>query len=128
MTTFASAWLLFLQNLNDLMQRRLHHLQNPKDCSSARKLVCSLDQKCGFGCNMHHALHCFIIAYALERTMILHSQGMCLKRVLMCELKCKELGVVCEVHRSQQIYCSECCSGYVGYGVLTLVSFWSTCV
>lgn len=32
------------QSLSDLMQRRLIHLQNPKDCSKARKLVCRLNK------------------------------------------------------------------------------------
>lgn len=31
-------------NLSDLVQRRLKHLQNPKDCSSARKLICRLNK------------------------------------------------------------------------------------
>ena len=61
--------------------------------------------------------------------MILHSQGMCLKRVLMCELKCKELGVVCMkctgVNRFTAV---NAALDIFDYGVLTLVSFWSTCV
>ena len=64
------------QYMGDLMQRRLHHLQNPKDCDSARKLVCSLTKPCGFGCQMHHVMYCFIVAYATERTLILKSEGM----------------------------------------------------
>ena len=68
---------MFLQYLSDLMQRRLHHLQNPSDCASARKLVCSLSKACGFGCQMHHAMYCFIVAYATERTLVLQSGGMC---------------------------------------------------
>lgn len=31
-------------NLSDLVQRRLKHLQNPSDCGSARKLICRLDK------------------------------------------------------------------------------------
>lgn len=30
--------------LSDLVQRRLHHLQNPSDCQNARKLVCKLNK------------------------------------------------------------------------------------
>lgn len=30
--------------LSDLVQRRLHHLQNPSDCDNARKLVCKLNK------------------------------------------------------------------------------------
>lgn len=32
------------QSLSDLVQRRLIHLQNPKDCGKARKLVCRLNK------------------------------------------------------------------------------------
>ena len=31
-------------DLSSLVQRRLHYLQNPKDCSSARKLICKLNK------------------------------------------------------------------------------------
>ncbi len=41
------------ERLTDLVQRRLHHLQNPPDCSKARKLVCDI-RHCGFGCQLHH--------------------------------------------------------------------------
>lgn len=32
------------EELSNLVQRRLHHLQNPADCSQARKLVCRLNK------------------------------------------------------------------------------------
>lgn len=32
------------RDLSDLVQRRLHHLQNPSDCQNARKLVCKLNK------------------------------------------------------------------------------------
>ena len=32
------------KDLSDLVQRRLHALQNPKDCSTAKKLVCKLNK------------------------------------------------------------------------------------
>ncbi|XP_065344021.1 alpha-(1,6)-fucosyltransferase isoform X2 [Cloeon dipterum] len=63
------------QDLSDLLQKRLHDLQNPKDCSSARKLVCNLNKGCGYGCQIHHAVYCFIVAYGTKRTMILKSKG-----------------------------------------------------
>uniref|UniRef100_A0A1A9ZI66 Alpha-(1,6)-fucosyltransferase n=1 Tax=Glossina pallidipes TaxID=7398 RepID=A0A1A9ZI66_GLOPL len=62
------------QTLSDLVQKRLHYLQNPADCSKARKLVCKLEQFCDYGCQLHHAVYCFIVAYATERTLILNSQ------------------------------------------------------
>ncbi|XP_043065884.1 alpha-(1,6)-fucosyltransferase-like [Drosophila bipectinata] len=61
--------------LSDLVQRRLHHLQNPRDCQNARKLVCKLNKGCGYGCQLHHVVYCFIVAYATERTLILKSRG-----------------------------------------------------
>jgi glycoprotein 6-alpha-L-fucosyltransferase len=30
--------------LSDLVQRRLHYLQNPEDCSKAQKLICRLNK------------------------------------------------------------------------------------
>jgi len=35
-------------DLSDLVQRRLHHLQNPSDCGNARKLVCKLNKVTNF--------------------------------------------------------------------------------
>ena len=32
------------KDLSDLVQKRLHALQNPKDCSSAKKLICKLNK------------------------------------------------------------------------------------
>ncbi|KAL7014019.1 hypothetical protein ACKWTF_015702 [Chironomus riparius] len=61
--------------LSDLVQKRLHYLQNPSDCSTARKLVCKINKGCGYGCQLHHIVYCFIMAYATERTLILKSKG-----------------------------------------------------
>jgi len=61
--------------LSDLVQARLKHLQNPTDCNSARKLVCNLNKGCGYGCQIHHAIYCFLVAYGTERTLILKSTG-----------------------------------------------------
>ena len=63
------------KRLSSLVQRRIHHLQNPVDCQSAKKLVCSLNKGCGYGCQMHHVLYCFLVAYATERTLIIDSSG-----------------------------------------------------
>ena len=30
---------------------------------------------CGYGCQIHHAIYCFITAYGSKRTMILKSSG-----------------------------------------------------
>lgn len=61
--------------LGDIVQRRLMKLQHPKDCSQAKKLVCSLNKGCGYGCQIHHAAYCLIMAYGTQRTMILKSKG-----------------------------------------------------
>jgi len=63
------------QDLSDLVQARLRYLQNPPNCDSARKLVCNLNKGCGYGCQIHHAIYCFLVAYGTERTLILKSKG-----------------------------------------------------
>ncbi|XP_046372255.1 alpha-(1,6)-fucosyltransferase-like [Haliotis rufescens] len=61
--------------LGDIVQRRLHYLQNPKDCGSAKKIVCNLHKGCGYGCQLHHVVYCLIVAYATERTLVLESKS-----------------------------------------------------
>ena len=63
------------RDLSALVQARLKSLQNPADCDSARKLVCNLNKGCGYGCQIHHAIYCFLVAYGTERTLILKSAG-----------------------------------------------------
>ncbi|XP_067311425.1 alpha-(1,6)-fucosyltransferase [Pseudorasbora parva] len=61
--------------LSDLVQNRIMYLQNPQDCSKARKLVCNINKGCGYGCQLHHVVYCFMIAYGTQRTLILESQN-----------------------------------------------------
>lgn len=61
--------------LSQLVQRRIHKLQNPKDCASAKKLICQLNKSCGYGCQAHHVLYCFLVAFGLQRTLIIESTG-----------------------------------------------------
>ena len=35
---------------------------------------CTFYQGCGYGCQIHHAVYCFITAYGTKRTMILNSK------------------------------------------------------
>lgn len=63
------------ETLSGIVQKRLHRLQNPKNCETARKLVCSLTKGCGYGCQMHHVLYCFMAAYATKRTLVIDSKG-----------------------------------------------------
>ncbi|WIA15574.1 hypothetical protein OEZ85_002201 [Tetradesmus obliquus] len=50
--------------------KALHDLQQPSNCSAVKKLYCDLGKSCGFGCQLHHVVHCFTIAVALKRTMV----------------------------------------------------------
>lgn len=63
------------RDLKNIVQGRLHYLQNPKDCNSAKKIVCNLNKGCGYGCQVHHVAYCMIVAYATQRTLILESKG-----------------------------------------------------
>lgn len=63
------------RDLSALVQARLKFLQHPPACNSARKLVCNLNKGCGYGCQIHHAIYCFLVAYGTERTLILNSKG-----------------------------------------------------
>ncbi|KXJ29841.1 alpha-(1,6)-fucosyltransferase [Exaiptasia diaphana] len=63
------------KQLSELVQQRIDKLQNPKDCASTKKLICQLNKSCGYGCQAHHVLYCFIIAFGLQRTMIIDSTG-----------------------------------------------------
>uniref|UniRef100_A0A4W6EKY4 Alpha-(1,6)-fucosyltransferase n=1 Tax=Lates calcarifer TaxID=8187 RepID=A0A4W6EKY4_LATCA len=49
--------------------------RNPPDCSKARKLVCNINKGCGYGCQLHHVVYCFMIAYGTQRTLILESHN-----------------------------------------------------
>ncbi|KAL5243983.1 hypothetical protein ACI65C_011393 [Semiaphis heraclei] len=60
--------------LRTLVQKRLRFLQNPEDCSKAKKLFCNLNldrRSCGYGCRLHHLVNCLIVAYSTKRTLIL---------------------------------------------------------
>ncbi|XP_069156944.1 alpha-(1,6)-fucosyltransferase isoform X2 [Procambarus clarkii] len=62
-------------DLSGLIQNRIHALQHPPDCAKARKLICNLNKGCGYGCQIHHVVYCFIVAYGTKRTLILKSRG-----------------------------------------------------
>ena len=51
------------RDLGDWMQQKLASLQNPANCSSAKKLVCQL-RNCGATCQIHHVSYCLILALA----------------------------------------------------------------
>lgn len=62
-------------DLSNLVQGRFRYLQNPSDCKKAKKLVCNLNKGCGYGCQLHHVVYCFMVAYGTQRTLILKSKG-----------------------------------------------------
>lgn len=51
------------------------YFQNPRNCSATKKLRCSINKSCGFGCQIHHITYCLIAGYALNRTVILDSKN-----------------------------------------------------
>lgn len=61
------------KELSAKVQKSFHDLQNPSDCSKAKTLICDLNKSCGFGCQMHHVMYCFIESFFQNRTMILES-------------------------------------------------------
>ncbi|XP_051954497.1 alpha-(1,6)-fucosyltransferase [Xyrauchen texanus] len=63
------------RDLSSLLQNRISYLQNPQDCSKARKLVCNINKGCGYGCQLHHVVYCFMIAYGTQRVLILESHN-----------------------------------------------------
>ena len=63
------------KELTDLVQKRISFIQNPRSCSNAKKLFCSIDGDCGFGCQFHRIVICLIISYATGRTLLLDTQN-----------------------------------------------------
>lgn len=60
--------------LSKLVQARLNSLQNPSNpCNEVKRVTCNINKGCGYGCELHHVMHCFHIAYALGRPMYLFS-------------------------------------------------------
>jgi glycoprotein 6-alpha-L-fucosyltransferase len=71
-------WQLPAQSSKEMaekLQKQLHKLQNPSNCDKARKLVCSTKVECGFGCQAHHLVYCFMLAYWTGRTFVMESKS-----------------------------------------------------
>jgi hypothetical protein len=64
-----------LNKLHKLVQSRFDHLQNPQNCNEVKRLVCNLNKGCGFGCQLHHAVYCMVVAYASERHLHLETDN-----------------------------------------------------
>ncbi|XP_076800031.1 alpha-(1,6)-fucosyltransferase-like isoform X1 [Clavelina lepadiformis] len=59
-----------LAQLGEIVQKQIHELQNPKNCKTARKLICDSGKTCGTGCSFHHFAYCLFVALGTNRTMI----------------------------------------------------------
>ncbi|XP_076818652.1 alpha-(1,6)-fucosyltransferase-like isoform X2 [Clavelina lepadiformis] len=59
-----------LAQLGEIVQKRIHELQNPANCKTARKLICNSGKSCGMGCSFHHYAGCLFVALGTNRTMI----------------------------------------------------------
>ncbi|CAL8095889.1 unnamed protein product [Calicophoron daubneyi] len=69
----AASRALDLNQLSSLIQDRIRVLQNPSDCKKAKFMLVSLNRPCAFGCNVHHLVYCFQVAYATGRTLAFDS-------------------------------------------------------
>ena len=59
----------FLMSLGQIVQNRIHHIQNPIDCSKAKKLVAGLTKSGHLG-QLHHLMLMLMYGYATNRTVI----------------------------------------------------------
>ena len=58
-----------LMLLGQIVQKRIHHVQNPTDCSKAKKLVAGLTKNGHLG-QLHHLMLLLMYGYATNRTVI----------------------------------------------------------
>eukprot|EP00108_Taenia_solium_P000372 TsM_000850100 transcript=TsM_000850100 gene=TsM_000850100 len=65
----AKAQRIALQRLSNAFNAELQKLQNPTDCGKVKHLVVDINKACGFGCQLHHAAHCFRLAIASGRVL-----------------------------------------------------------
>jgi hypothetical protein len=61
----------FLEKKSKEIKDRILNLQFAKNCSNVKKLVCHIEHLCGFGCQLHFLIVCFLQAYYQNRTVIL---------------------------------------------------------
>ena len=59
-----------LLNKSNEIKTKIDSLQNPVDCESAKKFFCVLVKNCGFGCQIHFILTCFLNGFYRNRTVI----------------------------------------------------------
>ncbi|XP_037786384.1 alpha-(1,6)-fucosyltransferase-like [Penaeus monodon] len=66
-----------VQKLSNLIQHRIHALQNPPNCNTAKKILCnypvSLKSR-GMASQFHHVTYCANAAYGTQRTLIIKTK------------------------------------------------------
>ncbi|RKP17382.1 hypothetical protein ROZALSC1DRAFT_24264 [Rozella allomycis CSF55] len=61
-----------MKSLSSFLKKYLSTSQNESSCQ--RTLFCNINKACGFGCQIHHAVHCFHTAIATKRTLVLETK------------------------------------------------------
>ncbi|XP_042858228.1 alpha-(1,6)-fucosyltransferase-like, partial [Penaeus japonicus] len=67
-----------MKKLSDLIEHRIHTLQNPPDCESAKKILCNFPVNLkarGIGSQLHHLSYCFLAAYGTQRMLIINRKS-----------------------------------------------------
>ena len=60
----------FLEIRSKKIEEKIRNLQFVEDCSNVKKLVCEVYQNCGYLCQLHFLIVCYIQAYYQNRTVI----------------------------------------------------------
>ncbi|KAB0341074.1 hypothetical protein FD754_018000, partial [Muntiacus muntjak] len=65
-----------IRALEEQLVKAKEQIENyKKQTRNAKKLVCNINKGCGYGCQLHHVVYCFMIAYGTQRTLILESHN-----------------------------------------------------
>ena len=63
-----------VETATSAVQERFRLRQNPPSCEKdVKRLACSMNKMCGFGCQVHHVAYCFLLAHGLGRVFVLAS-------------------------------------------------------
>lgn len=57
------------------IRNKISKIQFPTNCNLTKKLICQVKNSCGFGCQIHHLIYCYVTAYFTNRTLIVNSKG-----------------------------------------------------
>jgi len=60
----------FLELKSNSIKNKINSMQFVQDCSKVKKLVCEVEQRCGYMCQLHFLTICYIQAYYQNRTVI----------------------------------------------------------